>query len=122
MFHCIYRFPPFHRLYGLGVATVWASTMMYMENTVGLSGVYMTALTVSASTGDAILPILMGVAFEQIGPLGVIYICLFALIGSNVLIIVVMKYISCYQTNRVPSVPKHDEKQEMQQEDTNVVN
>lgn len=62
---------------GLVVATIYAACITLLENTVVLNGTILSVCVVFNSCGDAIFPMIMGMAFEwPAGPLSMMYVAL----------------------------------------------
>lgn len=78
-------------LYGLSVASIYPSAINYAESQIEMSGRVLSLMTVSASLGDAIVPLLMGLSFESpTGPLGLMLIAAGVAVGAAVIFAIIV--------------------------------
>jgi fucose permease len=73
--------------YGLSVASIYPSAINYAESHFQVSGRVLSVLVVSASLGEAIVPLLMGLSFTTpaVGPLGLMFITSGVAVGAAVI-------------------------------------
>jgi hypothetical protein len=79
--------------YGLSVASIYPSAINYAEAHVegGVTGKVLSILVVSASLGDAIIPILMGLSFSTAtGPLGMMLLTLGVAVGAALIFAIII--------------------------------
>lgn len=93
-------------LYGLSVASIYPSAIAYTETHMSITGKRMSVLAVGGSTGDAIIPLLIGYSMNEtrMGPIGFILIPLIVSILASLLFVFIVLFIR-YQ-------PQNNENQE----------
>lgn len=77
--------------YGVSVASIYPSAINFAETQFAVTGKVLSALTVSASLGDAVVPLLMGLSFSSpTGPLGLMLIAAGVAVGAAVIFAVIV--------------------------------
>ena len=82
-------------LTGLSIASIYASAINWAERRISVSGKILSLLVVCASTGEAVLPLLMGAMFQSsIGPQGMMIIAFACAVSATACFLILMKYIA----------------------------
>ncbi|UJR33203.1 hypothetical protein I4U23_020658 [Adineta vaga] len=81
--------------YGLSVASIYPSAIAFTERYVSITGKRMSIIAVGGSTGDAIIPLLIGycISPKLIGPIGFILISLVVVILASLLFAFILLYV-----------------------------
>jgi hypothetical protein len=89
--------------YGLSVASIYPSAINYAESHFSVTGRVLSVLVVSASLGEALVPLLMGLSFSSpTGPLGLILISMGVAVGAAVIFSIIVAVVAPTQ-RRIPT-------------------
>jgi len=81
--------------YGLSVASIYPSAINYAESRFSVTGRVLSVLVVSASLGEALLPLLMGLSFTSpTGPLGMVLIAMAVAVGAAVIFGIIVAFVA----------------------------
>ncbi len=91
----------FTACYGFSVASLFPSAINYAEAHFVVSGRVLSCLVVSASLGEALVPLLMGLSFDSpTGPLGLLFITAGVAVGATLIFAVI---VGCVAPKKVPT-------------------
>jgi FHS family Na+ dependent glucose MFS transporter 1 len=84
-------------LYGLSVASIYASAIAYTEKHISITGKRMSILVVGGAAGDAIVPLLIGYSIDSkwLGTIGFIIISLVVVILASLLFGFIIFFVKC---------------------------
>jgi MFS family permease len=84
-------------LYGLSVASIYASAIAYTEKHISITGKRMSVLVVGGAAGDAIVPLLIGYSIDSkwLGTIGFIIISLVVVILASLLFGFIIFFVKC---------------------------
>ena len=81
--------------YGLSVASIYPSAINYAETQFKVTGKVLSALVVSASCGEAVLPLVMGLSFESpAGPMSLMLLAMGVAVGAAIIFAVIVGFVA----------------------------
>lgn len=81
--------------YGLSVASIYASAINWTEEHIQVNGKILSILTVAASTGDAVIPLIMGLSISSpMGPVAMMLIVLSVAVSALAIFALLTSYIA----------------------------
>lgn len=81
--------------YGISVASVYPSAINYAESQFPMTGQVLSALTVAASSGDAVMPLLMGFSISSAaGPMGLMLLAMAVAVGAATIFAVIVGFVA----------------------------
>ncbi len=84
-------------LYGLSVATIYASVISYTEQYMTITGKRMSCLAVGGSAGDAAIPLIIGHTLNAkfLGPISFVVVSLSVVVLASLFFVVIVLYLKC---------------------------
>jgi len=82
-------------LLGFSIASIYASAIAYTEKHISITGKRMSILAIGGSTGDAVIPLIIGYSINSklTGPIGFIFVSLVVLILASLLFGFIVLYV-----------------------------
>lgn len=81
--------------YGISVASIYPSAINFVDSKMKVNGQVLSALVVAASTGEASVPIIMGLSFESpAGPMGFMLLAMGVAVGAAIIFALIVGFIA----------------------------